>query len=153
MRVMNSADAGISVINATNAVITGSTVLGSWIGILLGIPNFGAPDAQVTNSTVIGNLAWGIELANAEDAVLSRVEAITNAADGIRVGALSVGTEIRNSTASSNSENGISMHTATGKLTGNTLARFPEWTVVTDGGGNKAHDNGSVHQCENIACG
>ena len=50
------------------------------------------------------------------------------------------------------------MEARTAKLTGNTALFNTELGIdatagVTDGGGNKAHGNGSLHQCENVACG
>ena len=110
----------------------------------------------MTNSTINGNGLLGISVTDADDVVISGTKAVSNGT-GIFLDLSSRRAEIKTSVANSNRHDGIRVETRGAKLTGNTALFNTELGIdatagVTDGGGNKAHGNGSLHQCENVAC-
>ena len=136
-----------------DATITGVNAAGNKNGLVVSESD----GLQVANSTINGNGLSGIQVTDADDVVISGTKAVSNGT-GISIDPSSRRAEIKTSVANSNRHDGIVVETRTAKLTGNTALFNTELGIdatagVTDGGGNKAHDNGSLHQCENVACG
>ncbi len=136
-----------------DATLTGISAAGNKHGVLISE----ADGLQVTNSAINGNGLFGVWVTDADDIVISGTKAVSNGS-GISVDPSSRRAEIKTSVANSNRHDGILVETRTAKLTGNTALFNTELGIdatagVTDGGGNKAHDNGTLHQCENVACG
>jgi Right handed beta helix region len=145
---------GLGIFDSANATITGSTIAGSGgNGVLL----IRSPRSRFLSSTASGNAGIGVNVFDSPDTLVSGVKAISNNRYGIVISETSPRSEVRNSVASSNDLSGIAATAPTAKLTGNTTLFNTQLGIdafagVTDGGGNKAHDNGNQHQCENVVC-
>jgi parallel beta-helix repeat protein len=149
LRISGSATGNGIEAQALRAAVTGNTVFGRAIGIVVG----------GTTTTAAGNTVkdndTGI-LVGGSRAVVIRNTALSNAGDGIQ--AVVEATAITGNVANANGEDGIDVAGATGAtLDGNSASFNTRLGIDADGdvideGGNAATGNGSLHQCENVVC-
>jgi len=134
---------------ALRAAITGNTVFGRAIGILV------AGTATTTAGNAVKDNDTGI-LVGGSRPVVTRNTALSNAGDGIQgvVGAAA----ITGNVANANGDDGIDVAGATRATLGGNRASFnTRLGIEADGdvideGRNAATGNGSLHQCENVVC-
>jgi parallel beta-helix repeat protein len=153
LRAGDNAGNGIFVIDSA-AVVTGNTAFDNGgTGITL------QGGGQVANNRANNSGTAGISVCfESSGGTVSGNTALSNATDGIAI--LSCGgdgPQATNNVANANGQ-GIRVVEATTKLTGNSARGNTNLGInalsgaVTDGGNNKASDNGSQHQCENVMC-
>jgi parallel beta-helix repeat protein len=155
VRAYHNFAGGIHVLESDEAAIAGSTSVGN---VGPGIEFEKSDGGRVTNSTANGNLLDGVRATAANELSIAGTTTVSNGANGLSVGAGSLGVEISASVASSNDLDGVRVLEPTAKVKNSTTLFNTQLGInavagVTDGGGNKAHGNGSLHQCENVACG
>jgi parallel beta-helix repeat protein len=174
-RVTASANTGISITSLTDGSIVGNVALGNSYGILC----FGCSRDRIANNTASNNTLLGgsfndssnsviehfvaehnglegIDLNRSTDNVLRESRALDNGADGILVRGPGPYLIERNE-AHRNADDGIDVETSSSTLTGNTANENTSLGIeavqgVTDGGGNRAAQNGNPAQCLNVFC-
>jgi parallel beta-helix repeat protein len=132
-------------------VITGNNVFANTLdGIVV------LDTSTITNNTVTGNTNVGIGLLGGAGSVVSGNKTVSNDNIGIFANASASATKFTNNVANSNSY-GILSDDTRATFTGNTAnfnvnAGITGAPGITDGGGNKARDNGDPRQCRMVAC-
>jgi parallel beta-helix repeat protein len=134
---------------ALRTAVTGNTVFGRAIGIVVG----------GTTTTAAGNTVkdndTGI-LVGGSRPVVTRNTVLSNAGDGIQ--AIATAGAFTGNVANANGDDGIDVTGATGAtLDGNSASFNTRLGIHADGdvfdeGRNAATANGSLHQCENVVC-
>ena len=134
---------------ALRTAVTGNTVFGRAIGILVG-----GTTTTATGNTVKGN-DIGIFVGGSRP-VVTRNTALSN--EGLGIQAPADAAVITGNIANANGDDGIDATGATDASLGGNSAFFNTGlgidadASVIDEGGNAATGNGSLHQCENVLC-
>ena len=134
---------------ALRTAVTGNTVFGRAIGILVG-----GTTTTATGNTVKGN-DTGIFVGGSRP-VVTRKTALSNAGLGIQ--AATDAATITGNVANANGDDGIDATGATDASLGGNSASFNTGlgidadASVIDDGRNAGTGNGSLHQCENVLC-
>lgn len=154
VRVFQSVSGGI-LASGRSASITGSVVADNRS---FGIRLQGA-GSRVANSVSNNNGSVGIVI-DGRDATVNGNRTLSNGFAGIVASASADNAQLTGNIVNANDITGIVVNTPSAKLTRNTasfnqsLGIDAQSGAVTDGGGNKAVDNGggAGHQCENVVC-
>jgi parallel beta-helix repeat protein len=141
-----------AVLGAVNGTFANSSVYGNGSG---GVSIFFA-GVTVRGSTFGGNAGTGLEIGFGSSATVQDNVASSNTADGINVGP-NAGFDLTGNQADRNGDDGIDVDSASGTLTGNIANRNTDLGIeaaagVTDGGGNRAKQNGNRLECLNVTC-
>ena len=111
--------------------------------------------SRVATSSANNNGGLGIVSDGSGSTVTGNL-ALSNGSTGIAVGG--EGTQLTSNVSNSNDASGFVVSALTATVSKNKASFNTELGInaesggVTDGGGNKAAGNGSLHQCENVVC-
>ena len=141
-----------AVMGAVNGTFRDSSVYGNGSG---GV-TMSFAGVTVRGNTFGGNGGHGLEIGFGSNATIRENVASSNEADGINVGS-PVEFSVTGNRADSNGDDGIDVDSAQGAITGNIANRNTDLGIeavpgVTDGGGNRAKQNGNRLQCLNVSC-
>jgi Right handed beta helix region len=151
LRVTNNSDAGIFVFfpatisNGNGGIVVGccandkSTVTGNFVNGNTGngiVVSFSAASSTITSNHVLANSGDGI-VASAPGATITSNIANANGGNGFSISSSGQLPSLRATSNIANANTGLGINFGASD---------------TDGGGNRASGNGSLHQCENIVC-
>ena len=146
-------DAGIHLENSDHNMIRNNTASDNFYGITL---NFFSDANQVEGNTVLDNSDYGIGLTSVSGNIISANEASGNL-DGIFVDGATMNTLLKKNRTHGNTDDGIDVDSPSTTITRNTADNNSDLGIeavagVTDGGGNKAKNNGNPLQCTHVTC-
>ncbi len=149
---LHVSQASTGIVNvADNGVVSGNFVAQN---SLIGIADQDGAHTQVTNNFARDNSVDGIQIL-AAGAVVTGNKALSNTSTGIEGGS-TTGMLISANVANGNGANGIIArgNVVLSKNTAdfNTALGISASPYDTDGAGNKATGNGTLHQCANVVC-